>query len=99
MPWQEVFDQMARQLGIPPAASSGGCSTPASAERAPTPRDFLTFAQLADRWGVSRATVYNRLRALGAKVLDFSPRGKRSRKAVSLAIVAEIERRQSKRLQ
>jgi hypothetical protein len=62
------------------------------------PPDFLSIAELAPRWCCSRGTVYNRLRGAGAKVLDFGLRGKRSRKAVSLKAVLEIENRQTKRL-
>ncbi len=63
-----------------------------------TPRDFLSIAELARRWRCSRGTVYNRLRAVGAQVLDFASRGKRGRKAVALKTVREIEDRQTKRL-
>ncbi len=62
------------------------------------PRDFLSIAELAERWRCSRGTVYNRLRAVNAQVLDFASRGKRSRKAVSLKTVLEIENRRSKTL-
>ncbi len=66
---------------------------------APTvPTDYFSIEELADRWRCSRGTVYNRLRAVGSQVLDFAPRGKRSRKAVALKTVLEIEKRQTKRL-
>jgi predicted DNA-binding protein YlxM (UPF0122 family) len=61
-------------------------------------QDFFSFSELAKRWRVSRGTVYNRLRAAGVKVLDFSAAGKRSRKVVSTKVVLEIEARNSKRL-
>jgi hypothetical protein len=58
--------------------------------------DFFTasspgFSELASRWRCSRATIYNCLRAVGANVLDFAPRGKRGRKGVALGTVLEIE--------
>ncbi len=59
---------------------------------------YFSINELAARWRCSRGTVYNRLRAAGAKVLDFAPRGKRGKKAVAAAVVAEIEARQTKRL-
>jgi hypothetical protein len=34
----------------------------------------------AQRWRCSRGTVNNRLRALGARVLDFAPRGEMGKK-------------------
>jgi len=59
---------------------------------------YVSISQLADRWQCSRGTVYNRLRAAHADVLDFAPRGKRSRKAVALDVVLAIEARYTKRL-
>lgn len=60
--------------------------------------EYLTIADLAERWGCSRGTVYNRLRAVGAKVLDFAGHGKKGRKAVHMSVILDIERRQTKRL-
>jgi hypothetical protein len=59
---------------------------------------YVSISQLADRWRCSRGSVYNRLRAAHADVLDFAPRGKRSRKAVALDVVLSIEARYTKRL-
>jgi ABC-type proline/glycine betaine transport system substrate-binding protein len=59
---------------------------------------FQSFADLAERWGCSRGTVYNRLRTAGAKVLDFSSPGKRSKKGLHINDVLEIERKWSRRL-
>ncbi len=56
------------------------------------------MAELAARWRCSRGTVYNRLRQMGAKVLDFSVKGKKSKKAVPAVVVLQIEARQMKRL-
>jgi len=61
-------------------------------------QEFFSILDLAKRWRVSRGTVYNRLRATGARVLDFAAAGKRSRKVVSTKVVLEIEARNSKRL-
>jgi predicted DNA-binding protein YlxM (UPF0122 family) len=61
-------------------------------------REYFSISELAFRWRVSRATVYNRLRASNAPVLDFGNRGKRSRKAVSRLVVLEIEAQHTKRI-
>ena len=61
-------------------------------------REYLSISDLADRWQCSRGTVCNRLRSVGAEVLDFARCGKRSRKAVSLEVVRKIEARHTKRL-
>ena len=62
-------------------------------------QEYFSFAELAQRWRCSRATVYNRLRVLGAEVLDFAPRGKRGRKVIPTETVIRIEKRGMKRLQ
>ncbi len=74
-------------------------STPDSS-KAQQPRDpkYFSMTQLANRWQCSRGSVYNRLRRAGAEVLDFAPRGKRGRKAISLQVVQQIESRYTKRL-
>jgi len=65
---------------------------------AATDQDFYSIFELAKRWRCSRGTVYNRLRAVGARVLDFAADGKRGRKVVSTKVVLEIEARNTKRL-
>lgn len=65
---------------------------------APTGQEFFSFKELAERWRCSRATVYNRLRSAGAKVLDFSGKGKKGKKAIPAVVVWQIENRQTKRL-
>jgi hypothetical protein len=62
------------------------------------PPEYFSFAELAERWRCSRGTVYNRLRAVGAQVLDFAPRGKRGRKVIPVSVVLQIEQRKTKRL-
>jgi hypothetical protein len=57
-----------------------------------TEQQFLSISELAQRWRCSRGTVYNRLRAVGAKVLDFAPRGKRGKKVVPIRTILEVER-------
>ena len=57
-----------------------------------TQQEFFSIAELAQRWRCSRGTVYNRLRAVGAKVLDFAPRGKRGKKVVPIRTILEVER-------
>jgi hypothetical protein len=66
--------------------------------RAHAQREFFSMAELADRWRCSRGTVYNRLRAAGAEVLDFAPRGKKGKKVVCIATVRRIEEKRTKRL-
>jgi hypothetical protein len=63
-----------------------------------TQREYFSFAELAERWRCSRGTVYNRLRSVGAEVLDFAPRGKKGRKVVRMATVVRIEERRTRRL-
>lgn len=57
-----------------------------------TQQEFFSMSELARRWRCSRGTVYNRLRAVGAKVLDFAPRGKRGKKVVPIRTILEVER-------
>jgi hypothetical protein len=61
-------------------------------------KEFMTITELAERWRIARPTVYDRLRALGLKVLDFSPRTGRGRKLIPFGAVLEIENRQLRRL-
>ena len=84
--------QMKSAAGAPESAKTD--------RRRPLPNDqnYLSILQLGDRWQCSRGTVYNRLRAVGAKVLDFAPRGKRGRKVVSLSVVLQIEAQNTRRL-
>lgn len=72
-----------------PRANNSSDSSPRQA--------FYSMAELAARWRCSRGTVYNRLRHLGAKVLDFSVNGGKSKKAVPTFVVMQIEARQTKR--
>ena len=67
-------------------------------ERRPDKREYYSIGELADRWRVSRGTVYNRLRSAGAKVLDFAGSGKRGKKVVSVGVVLQIEARKTKKL-
>jgi biotin operon repressor len=61
-------------------------------------QEYFSMADLADRWRCSRGTVYNRLRAEGAQVLDFDPRGKKGRKVVPASVIKQIEARNMRRL-
>jgi predicted DNA-binding transcriptional regulator AlpA len=70
----------------------------AQSENPLPPQEFFSISELADRWRCSRATVYNRLRAVGAKVLDFGRPGKKSKKAVPASVVFQIEHLHTKRL-
>jgi len=60
--------------------------------------EYYSIGELAERWRVSRGTVYNRLRSVGAKVLDFAAPGKRGKKAVHVSVVFRIEAQKTKRL-
>jgi hypothetical protein len=71
----------------------------ADCERIPRRRpEYFSFTELAERWRCSRGTVYNRLRAVGAEVLDFAAPGKKGKKVVALTAVLRIEDRRTKRL-
>jgi predicted DNA-binding transcriptional regulator AlpA len=61
-------------------------------------QEFYSISEVAHRWRCSRGTVYNRLLQVGAKVLDFAPKGKKGRKAVPAYVLLQIENRQIKRL-
>jgi len=59
---------------------------------------YLSIQECANRWRCSRGSVYNYLRAFGAKVVDFAQRGKKGKKVVPLRVVLEIEAARTKRL-
>lgn len=61
-------------------------------------QEYYSIGELAARWRCSRGTVYNRLRSVGAKVLDFSAPGRRSKKAIHASVVFGIEAQKTKRL-
>lgn len=61
-------------------------------------QEYYSIRELAERWRVSRGTVYNRLRSAGAKGLDFAAPGGRSKKAVRASVVSKIEARKTKKL-
>jgi transposase len=69
-------------------------ATPNSLQTQP---EYFSIVELAQRWRCSRGTVYNRLRALRAEILDFAPRGKRGKKVVRATTVFEIEKRKTRR--
>jgi hypothetical protein len=58
---------------------------------------FYSIPELANRWRCSRGTVYNRLRQVGARILDFSAKGGRGKKVVSGTSVVEIENKRKRR--
>jgi len=66
--------------------------------RRAVPQEYFSIPDLAKRWRCSRGTVYNRLRAHGAKVLDFAPNGKRGKKVVAAPTVLQLEARRTRRL-
>jgi len=61
-------------------------------------QQYYSIGELAIRWRVSRGTVYNRLRLAGAKVLDFSSPGKRSKKTVHVSVIRQIEAQRTRKL-
>ena len=63
-----------------------------------THQDFFSIEELARRWHCCRGTVYNRIRLAGAKVLDFSVEGRKSKKLVSARVVYQMEARFTKAL-
>ena len=96
-------DRLPEVLPISEVASLFGLSEDAVLElvnrrHAPVRQDFFSVGELARRWRCSRGSVYNRLRAAGAKVLDFAPPGKRGKKAVPASTVLQIESRHTRRL-
>lgn len=79
-----------RSFSIPEIASMFGLSENLLRQRitgAASPPQYLSIGELAARWRCSRGTVYNRLRAVGAKVLDFAPCNKKGKKVVPQRIV------------
>jgi hypothetical protein len=64
----------------------------------PTRQEFFSIGELARRWRCSRATVYNRLRLSGVKVLDFGIAGRKSKKLVPSAVVLHMEAKYTKAL-
>jgi hypothetical protein len=87
-----TFSEFAVLTGLPEEVLRQKTANPSHSQA------YFSIPELASRWRCSRGTVYNRLRAVGASVLDFSTAGKRSRKAVSTEVVLEIETRKMKRL-
>src|SRR4051794_36632079 len=81
--------QIASLFGLPKQT----LSDPVKGHCSPTRQEFLSMSELASRWRCSRGTVYNRLRAARAEVLDFAPPGKRGKKVVRITTVTEIENR------
>jgi biotin operon repressor len=87
-----LLAELAAVLGI------SECAVRERISRAWTPQEFFSIPELAERWRCSRGTVYNRLRASGASILDFAPRGRKGKKIVASKIVRHIEQRWTKRL-
>lgn len=96
--WQEVWGQMAAQLGAVATGPEEGPMPAVMRPPAPAHRDFLTIPELAERWRIARPTVYGRLRSARVKVLDFAPHTGRGRKIVPLGEILKIEAEQFKRL-
>ena len=79
------------------------CRKPVASEaqlqQAPsTIKEYFSIPELAERWRCSHGTVYNRLRANEAEVLDFASRGKRGKKVIRAKTVFRIEEMRSRRL-
>jgi hypothetical protein len=87
-----TIDEIAALFGIPVNAVREKLA------RRAVPQEYFSIPELAKRWRCSRGTVYNRLRASGARVLDFAPRGKRGKKVLPASILLQLEARWTKRL-
>jgi hypothetical protein len=61
-------------------------------------QEFFSFQELAERWRCSRGTVRNRLRRLGVGVLNFGQPGGRSKKAIPVSAIAQIEAKLTRKL-
>jgi len=64
----------------------------------PEEQAYYSMQEIATRWRCSRPTVYNRLRSVGALMLDFAKPGKKSKKVISVAVLKQIESNMTKRL-
>jgi hypothetical protein len=87
-----TVDEIAALFGIPVTAVHERLA------RRTVLQEYFSISDLAKRWRCSRGTVYNRLRAHGAKVLDFARDGKRGKKVVAASTVVQLEAHQTKRL-
>ena len=97
--WQEVWGQMAAQLGAVATGPEEGPMPAVMRPPAPAHRDFLTIPELAERWRIARPTVYNRLRIGPREGVGLRPaNGGRGRKIVPLGEILKIEAQQLKRL-
>ena len=78
------------------------CNSPAPEQVCParlsSEASYFSIRELADRWRCSRGTVYNRLRFAGARVLDFSTAGRKSKKLVPARTVFQLEAKFTKAL-
>jgi len=84
--------EVAQLFGIPESAVRAKIASRGE------PQAFFSIQELADRWRCSRGTVGNRLRASGARVLDFASPGGRSKKAIPAGVVFQIESKKTKLL-
>ena len=97
-PTQERFTiaEFADMLGFPVAALNAIIAKNRSAIKKP----FYTISQLADRWGCSRAQVYNILREAEYKILNAASKGSEKRKSwrIPASMVEKIEQSRMERL-
>jgi predicted DNA-binding protein YlxM (UPF0122 family) len=63
-------------------------------------KEFYSITELAERWGVSRSTVYNVLRESELKVLNIASKSaaKRDKWCVPASVVEHIENRRTESL-
>jgi hypothetical protein len=104
-PWATTGPQLmdfrtppARRYGRAPGMARRRTEGAARRDLEEMTQEFYSISELANRWRCSRGTVYSRLRAEGAHVLDFASPGKKGRKAVPVPVVSEIESRRLKLL-
>lgn len=88
--------EFAEMLGFPVAALSAIIAK----NRASIKRPFYNISQLADRWGCSRAQVYNILREAEYKVLNTASKDSEERQSwrIPASVIEKIEQSRMERL-
>jgi DNA-binding phage protein len=97
-PKQEQFTvaEFADMLGFPVAALNAIIAKNRTAVKKP----FYNISQLAERWGISRAQVYNVLREAEFKVLNTASKESEKRQSwrIPASVVEKIEQSRMERL-
>lgn len=90
----ELIDKLIAQHLPAIMARAAEMQKTAKTDAAPV-KQFFTIPELAERWRISRPTVYDWLREYGVKV--FGARNGRGRKLIPLSEVLKLEARELKR--